>query len=185
MPTLTFGVLFLFVPHLIQPISLMSLPFLFITTFVIPIISISILRVSGSISSLKMETREERLVPIVFITLFYGMTTYLFIFKVGVNEMVAVIFVSTTVLLVLLTLATLVFKVSIHAAGICGVCGYLLAICWRFPGSPLMYPLMVCVLLSGVVMTARLTVNAHKPYEILAGSLLGLTTCFVSLYWFA
>jgi membrane-associated phospholipid phosphatase len=185
MPTLTFLLLYAFSPQLILPLSWISLPFLFITTFIIPIISISILRVSGSISSLKMENREERVVPFVFITLFYGMTTYLFIFKVGVNELVTVIFVSTTLLIVILTVITSVFKVSIHAAGMAGVCGYLLSLCWKNPGSELQYPLMGLILLAGVVMTARLQLNAHRPIEILVGSLIGSATCFSALYWFA
>ncbi|MCV9388623.1 phosphatase PAP2 family protein [Reichenbachiella ulvae] len=185
MPTFTFLVLYAFSPELILPLSWISLPFLFITTFIIPIISISILRVSGSISSLKMENREERIVPFVFITLFYGMTTYLFIFKVGVNELVTVVFVSTTLLIVILTVITSVFKISIHAAGMSGVCGYLLCLCWKNPGSDLLYPFIVLVVLAGCVMAARLHLNAHRPVEILAGSLIGLTTCFSALYWFA
>ncbi|WP_119845032.1 PA-phosphatase [Reichenbachiella sp. MSK19-1] len=184
MPTLTFCLLFAFAPHLIQPISLMTLPFLFVTTFVIPMISISILKVSGSIKSLRMEDREERMVPFVFITLFFMMTTYLFIYKVGVNQIVGVIFLSTTLLLILLTLVTSRYKISIHAAALSGVCGYLLALCWRYPNGMLVYPLIVTLIVAGGVMSARLQLNAHRAHEVLAGSLLGLLTCFAALYWF-
>ncbi|PIB37222.1 hypothetical protein BFP72_18320 [Reichenbachiella sp. 5M10] len=184
-PTMTFCILFLFSPQLIQPLSAMSLPFLFITTFIIPMISISILRVSGSISSLRMDKREERLVPFTFIALFFGMTTYLFIYKVGVNDLVATIFISTTVLILVLTVVTSWFKISIHAAGMSGMCGYLLALCYRVPGSELIYPLLAVVVLAGLVMTARLQVNAHRPAEVLAGFVIGLLICFSALYWFA
>ncbi|UXP33644.1 PA-phosphatase [Reichenbachiella agarivorans] len=147
-------------------------------------ISISVLRVSGSISSLKMDKREERLIPFVFITLFFVMTTYLFIIKVGVNDLVAVIFISTTLLLVLLTLITIVYKISIHSAGMSGVVGYLLALCWQYPGSELIYPMLGVIMLSGVVMSARLQLDAHQPKEILAGFALGFAICFAAIYWF-
>lgn len=183
-PTYTFAALYYLTPHLVMPLSVMTLPFLFISTFVIPGISLSILRVSGSITSLKLEKREERLTPFVFITLFFGMTSYMFIIKIGVNDLVAIIFASTTLLILFLTLITVFFKISIHAAGMSGFLGYLLCIAIKFPEFSLVYPIMTLIILSGLVMSARLYLNAHSPKEILAGFISGLVVSFNALYWF-
>jgi len=184
-PSYTFGTLYYLTPHLVMPLSAMTLPFLFITTCIIPIISLSVLRASGSITSLKLDKKDERMVPFTFVTLFFGMTSYMFIFKIGVNDLVAVIFGSTSLLILILTLITLLFKISIHAAGMSGFLGYLLCIAIKFPEIPLLYPLVILLILNGLVMSSRLHLNAHTPKEILAGFFIGLSVSFGSLYWLA
>lgn len=184
MPSLTFLVVMYFLPELIKPISFITLPFLFFTTFIIPLISVSFLKFSGSISSFKMANREERIMPFSFVSLFYAMTTYMFVFKLQVNMTVALMLLSTTLLVVVLTIVTLWFKISIHAAAISGVVGNLLVFGLKYPDSLAIYPLLGGVVLAGLVMSARLQLDAHSPREILAGTFTGLLVCFNVLYWF-
>lgn len=184
MPSMTFLILYWLMPELIKPLTLVTLPFLFITTFLIPLLSISMLRVLGSISSLKLENRQERIMPFSFVSIFYGMTTYLFVVKIQVNETIAIILVSTTILILVLTAITFWVKISIHAAGISGVVGYFLVFGLKSPNSHALYPLLVLILAAGIVMSARLQLNAHSPKEILAGTITGLGICFNILYWF-
>ncbi len=183
MPSMTFLILYWLMPELIKPLTLVTLPFLFITTFLIPLLSISMLKFSGSISSFKLENRQERIMPFSFVSIFYGLTTYLFVFKIQVNETIAIILASTTILILVLTVITFWVKISIHAAGISGVVGYFLVFGLKFPDSQAMYPLLVLLVSAGMVMSARLQLNAHSPKEILAGTLAGLGICFNSLYW--
>lgn len=184
MPSMTFLILYGFMPELIRPLTLVTLPFLFITTFMIPLLSISMLKFSGSITSFKLENREERIMPFSFVSIFYGLTTYLFVFKIHVNETIAIILVATTILILVLTLITLRFKISIHAAGISGVVGFFLVLGIKFPESQVLFPLLILLVSAGAVMSARLHLNAHTPKEILAGTLTGLVICFNILYWF-
>ncbi|WP_422360693.1 PA-phosphatase [Reichenbachiella sp.] len=121
--------------------------------------------------------------PFSFVSIFYGLTTYLFVFKIQVNETIAIILASTTILILVLTVITFWVKISIHAAGISGVVGYFLVFGLKFPDSQAMYPLLVLLVSAGMVMSARLQLNAHSPKEILAGTLAGLGICFNSLYW--
>lgn len=184
MPSMTFLILYWLMPELIKPLTLVTLPFLFITTFLIPLLSISMLKFSGSISSFKLENREERVMPFLFVSIFYGLTTYLFVFKIQVNEVIAILLAATTVLVAVLTLITVWFKISIHAAGISGVVGFFLVFGVRYPDSQALYPLVVLLISAGLVMSARLQLNAHTPKEILAGTVTGFGICFGTLYWF-
>lgn len=184
MCTFTLGILLYSVPEVVNPFSLMSLPFLFFTTCIIPSLSIYVLKVLGSIRSVKMEDRDERVMPFFFITIYYAMNAYLFIFKIHVNETVAIILFSTFVMLLIVSLITLWFKVSIHAVGICGVLGFIAALAIQFPNGLLLYPLLAVLFLSGLVMSARLQLNAHTPAEIWSGAALGFFLCFTSLYFF-
>ena len=181
MPTLSFGLLYVFLPEAVQPLSIMVLPFLFLTTFVIPLLSISMIRWVGTIKSIKMERREDRVVPFIYVTIFYVITAYMFTFRIQANVVVYTIFVSTCLLLALLTLITNWFKISIHAAGMMGVTGYLLALSLAYPGSQIYYPALIMLVCSGWVMSARLALKAHSLKEIMAGAIVGLGLCLTSL----
>ena len=185
MPTYTFGLLFLFIPEVIMPLTIVILPLLFISTFIIPLLSVSMLKIAGNISSFKLENRAERLMPFGFITIFYGITCYMFIFKIQVNDAVSIMLLSSTFLVLLTTIITTKFKISIHAAGINGVVGFLLYFGIFFPSTPLILIIASCVILSGLVMSARLYLQAHSIYEVLAGAILGVNVCFLGLYLFA
>jgi len=184
MPTFSFILLFTFLPQVINPLGWITLPFLFVTTCVIPVISISMLKYFGSIANFRLERREERIVPFSFVTIFYGITTYMFVFQVKVNQAVALMLISTTLLVLILAIITLWFKISIHTAGVSGVVGILIAFGLKYPGTSVLYPLIGMILVAGLTMSARLHLNAHTPKEIFAGLAAGLSICFGALVLF-
>ena len=184
MPSFTFLIVYQILPEIVRPMGWLMLPFLFITTFLIPLFGISALRLSGSISSYTIEKREERFLPFLFVTIFYTMTTVMFIVKIQVNSIVSTMLIASTALILVLMLITLFYKISIHAAGVSGVVGYLLVLSLNNPESSMIYALVAALVLSGLVMTSRLYLNAHTPKQIFFGSVLGVLLCFSALYWF-
>ena len=184
MPSFTFLIVYRILPEIVRPMGWLMLPFLFITTFLIPLFGISALRLSGSISSYTIEKREERFLPFLFVTIFYTMTTVMFIVKIQVNSIVSTMLIASTALILVLMLITLFYKISIHAAGVSGVVGYLLVLSLNNPESSMIYALVAALVLSGLVMTSRLYLNAHTPKQIFFGSVLGVLLCFSALYWF-
>ena len=184
MPTFSFLLINAILPELIRPQGWIMIPFLFITTFLIPLFGVSILRYSGSISSLSLENREERFLPFLFVTIFYCITTVMFVMKIEMNGTVSIILITTTLLIFILMLVSLFYKISIHAAGVGGVVGFLAVLASNHPESGMIHALLVSIILSGLVMSSRLYLNVHTPREILAGSVLGILICFGSMYFF-
>jgi len=184
MPTFSFLLINAILPDLIRPQGWIMIPFLFITTFLIPLFGVSILRYSGSISSLSLENREERFLPFLFVTIFYCITTVMFVVKIELNGTVSIILIATTLLLFLLMLVSLFYKISIHAAGVGGVVGFLTVLSFNHPESGMIDVLLVSIILSGLVMSSRLYLNVHTPREILAGGILGILICFGAMYFF-
>lgn len=182
MPTYTFLIVYFYIPEVVKPLGLVTMPFLFATTFLIPLLSISVLRYTSGISSLSMEHREERILPFSFVAIFYGITTYMFTYQVRVNPTVSLMLLSTTILIVVLILITLFEKISIHAAGISGVIGFFVVLGIRYPGGAMLYPLVLGIIASGLVMTSRLYLNVHTPRQILLGTLVGFFLSFGLLY---
>jgi hypothetical protein len=187
MPTLLLLILLFFLPQSLQPVSgriaLLIILLVFITTFIIPALSIIGLRSTMTISSIKLTSRSERVLPFTFITLFYGITTYLFHSKIEINDTILAIFVGATVLVAFLTIITIFFKISVHAAGAGCMLGYLLSIMLIFPEHDLMWAVIAIVVMAGMILSARLYLNAHTPVEVYSGFTLGLFISFFSLYF--
>jgi membrane-associated phospholipid phosphatase len=187
LPTLLLLILLYFIPESLQPVSgkiaLLIILLVFITTFIIPALSILGLRTTMTISSVKLENRAERVLPFSFITIFYGLTTYLFHSKIEINDLILAIFIGASLLVAFLTVITLFFKISVHGSGAGAMVGFLLAIMLLYPEHNLMWALIAIVLVAGSILTARLYLNAHTPVEVYAGFALGLFISFFSLYF--
>lgn len=186
MPTLFLLILLFFLPQSLQPVSgriaLMIISLVFITTFIIPVLSMIGLRSTMTISSFRLQKRSERVLPFAFITIFYGLTTYLFHSKIEINDTILAIFVGATVLVFFLTLITLFFKISVHASGAGCMVGFLLSIMLLYPEHNLMWALIWIILVAGLILSARLYLDAHTPVEVYAGFSLGLFISFFSLF---
>ncbi|MFN7793760.1 MAG: hypothetical protein ACK5NM_14550, partial [Cyclobacteriaceae bacterium] len=52
----------------------------FVFTFVLPAVNLVMLRAFGNIQSLTLQSRRERILPFVFISMFYVLFTFLFYF---------------------------------------------------------------------------------------------------------
>lgn len=183
MPTLLFALLFHYAPVITKPITremaLYILLAIFITTFVLPMISITALRLSSimtdnKLAAFSMPDRKDRILPFFFTSMFYLITTYMFFSKLRVNQALVVILASTTAIILLISLVTLFLKVSTHSASAGALTGFLMGIGFKYPQEHVMWPLIIMLILGGLAMSARLYLNEHKPVEVLAGYTLGL-----------
>ena len=181
-------ILYFYAPSSLRPIDAESISsiliMVFIITFLVPALSIGMLRLTASISSMRLEDRRERVMPLFFVTAYYALTVYLFSYKLVLSETLIVLFSAITATILLVAVVTTFFKVSAHAAGIWGVTGLLLSIQIKFPDSRLLWPVFFMMLLSGLINSSRLLLNAHSPKEVMLGSVLGFGTCFGAIYLF-
>ena len=181
-------IFYFYLPEIFNPVAVNSVPTLilatFITTFLIPVLSVAILKMTSKVSSLELTGREERILPFISITLFYGAATYMFISKLMIAPPLSIMMITSTALIFLLLLITLKFKISIHATAIWGICGQIAALSVKLSGLELIFPLVITAFSAGLVSSSRLHLNFHSPKEIWVGSFLGFFFCFTSLYIF-
>lgn len=188
MPSYLFLFIIVFASTMMQPLQkdslLQVLSIIFIVTFIIPAISIGTLRLSNFITDLKLKDRKQRVTPFLFVTCFYGITAYMFYAKLNINNIIFLIFATTTVLLLTLTIITYFWKISIHGAGIGGAIGYILALSLAFYIPYFAIYFAVLIIIAGLIAYARLSINAHTPLQVYAGLILGIILCYFSLYLF-
>jgi len=164
--------------------KLLLIGLVFTLTFVLPVINIAILKFTSNISKFSLAKREERIFPMVLTSVYYGFCLYFLVFQIQAPDLLIVITGAITATVVLLTIITFYWKISIHSAGIWGSTGILLAIQLQMPGLFMIWPLVSAIILAGIVSSSRLFLGAHNPKQIFAGGGLGFAISFLSLYFF-
>ena len=150
-------------------------------TFVLPMLSMVVLRVFGNISSIQLEDRSERLLPMAFTTVYYVLAAYVLVWKTQVPLPLAAILISITLTLIFITFATFFWKISAHSAGIWGCTGILFGLNLSYPEGELLNLMIITILLAGALSSARLYLGAHNPAQVAAGAIAGFLICFITL----
>lgn len=192
MPTYLFALLFYYAPIITKPISVANANYLllaiFLTTFLIPIIYVSVSRFlvirANYLAVISMPTRQERVLPFFFISIFYLIVTFLFVYKFNVSPVLSVVLAATTAIIIAISISTLFLKISAYSASSCGLIGFIIGLGIKYPQSFLIFPLVAVLILSGMVMSSRLYVGAHKPKDILIGCIIGLSISIPSVLFF-
>lgn len=185
-PTYLFLILFSLFPTLFRHEQLvwLFLGIIIILTFVVPVWSVLFLKHIGIISSIYLNEQKERTLPFMLTTLIYG-GTYLFLLnlEIDVFNVLPKMMLLITSSILISTIITYFWKISVHAIGISGIIGVLTRIAFSVQSIELLIFLMIGLILSGFVMSARLSLNAHTPKQIYMGFLVGFLISFIASFW--
>lgn len=187
MATYLCSVLLLNTPELIPNISQKGISYLiiaiFITTCLIPTISIFSLKAFAIIDSLSLNQRKDRFYPFIMICAFYGVTAFFFIEKIKVPSPISIMIISTAILIFILIIITKWVKISIHAAAAWATTGFISALSIS-RHLDLIYFLCLFAIISGLTCTSRLYLGRHTPKEIWFGTILGFVFSHLVIFLF-
>lgn len=188
MATYSCALMYVLIPEIYSPISYESIPYfigvVFLTTCVVPALSILFLVLTQRISSLSVTKLEERSLPFLSIAAFYGVTTYLFYSKMKVPQSLLIMMIAVTILIFLIYLISFRFKISVHSTAIWGVAGLFSALSIKYLSTDFILPLGLVFLAAGTTTMARLSLGRHTPVESWSGVCLGFFLCFSAFYLF-
>lgn len=196
MPTIIFAILFYIAPESIQnleefngsaKVGMMSLKMgllllIFLQTFVLPVFSIYALHRFGFVGDLRMETLADRRIPYLVTVAIYTFVATFFTLKLHQFPEVALIITGIAFSIGAVAVISLYWKISAHAVGANGMLGALLGIAIKYANYDLFYPILAVILVVGLLLSARLHLNAHTPSQIVAGSILGLTVSLAVVF---
>lgn len=146
-----------------------------VLTGILPALNLTLFKMMGTITSLHLPERRDRIMPFMFITMVYLAVTYLFFSKFPSPSILRLMAIMSAVCGAG-TLATLFMKVSIHAMASSAVTTVFLFILMEGGGMAMLMAAAASMVLTGMVMSARLTLNAHTPVEAYSGTALGFIT---------
>lgn len=186
MPTIIFALLLFHYPYLMvsnEYFKFALLIMIFLMTGVLPALCIFLMYKFRIISSLYLKNREERIYPFLMTLMIYFSASYFLYTEPLFDKLFSITLIMITLAIIVLTIITRVWKISAHAIGIGGLTGFVLRMNLVYKDDLFLQLLAVLVLFSGIVLSARIFLNAHTPNQAYAGYLLGVFMSFLSYPW--
>ncbi|MFO7864800.1 MAG: hypothetical protein R6U85_12415, partial [Salinivirgaceae bacterium] len=125
----------------------------FVSTFVLPLIMISLFMLRKVVKSLEMTEKQERFVPFMVTSIFYFFSFY------TLNQLNAPGFIAAYILggfitIFLIAISSIFWKISAHMAGLGGVAGMVLALADIYQAHD-PYFFIEAIIIAGLVGSAR------------------------------
>ena len=160
-------------------------PFILITsilfTLLLPLISVYFFLLTGKIQSLEMLNKEERLLPL-FMSILWMILGYIIMKEVFMsNPIIKSIYLGAIYTLVITTLITIKWKISLHMIGIGGAVGVFLALQVLYGG--LYSVLLLSIFFSGLLAYARLELKAHNTQQVYCGFMLSFLVMTINVLY--
>ena len=155
-----------------------------------PLLTLYIMYKNKVVSSISIPNRTERIPVLILVLIYYSMTYYIFRYwnttLLNLLEPFISFLFGGLLLLLILTLITLKWKISLHSASISGLAGGIIAATLiSQPGSDFEVVITINVLLLsiiGLVSFSRVFLNAHNVYQVLAGVIIGFVVVFETVF---
>jgi membrane-associated phospholipid phosphatase len=153
-----------------------------VENILIPVILITYLKFRNIITTWTMDSRKERIMPLIMTSFFYVFTVYL-IYRFHIPFFIKSFIICLAVLAVAVTIVSFWYKISIHATGAGALTALVMILSLRMH-APLTILMIIVILASGLVMSSRLWLGSHTPGEVWLGFLLGIFGSGLCLWFF-
>ena len=176
LPTVGIILYFLTIPHAIErPQRLYLIGFIFIATYLIPLGILILLKAFKLIESYHVHSIKERKIPLFIMILLFTVLGNTF-FKLPLLRDFGVLFYGTSFGLILVYLFSIFqLKVSLHLLSIGSMVGFFMVMGIEYITSVIPV-LLLLIVLSGLLASARLHLKAHTPKEVYLGFFFGVFT---------
>jgi hypothetical protein len=178
MPTYLFVIILYFLPVSSLSFPMQSrwiiLSMIFFTTFLVPGLGAYAMFRTGFIDSYEIDRREQRSKPLLFTAVCYAVTTYLLYTEPVFDQLFYFVMGVITASVFLAWFVSFFWKISAHGIGLGGALGVLLLVNKLMPDAGLIAPIVLLILVSGAVLSARLELHAHTPAQAYTGFATGL-----------
>lgn len=168
---------------------------IFLSTFVIPTIAVSMMKLLGLVRTLALESREERIGPYIITGIFYLWLFVNFLHDPRVPVAFTSFVLGATIGLFLAFFINIFSKISAHAVGMGGLLAMIVITMFLYSYDTLtVYAgwfgqieismatvLILAILLAGMVGTSRLLLQAHDMQDLSGGFLVGFVSQFIAL----
>jgi membrane-associated phospholipid phosphatase len=168
--------------HISPELLLYTVIFVFGGTFLFPVMITYIFYKFGLVSGLHLENATERRWPYLAGLIFFYFTAST-LREFNLPPEVYQVILGITILLAIALLLLKVHKTSIHMAG-AGTFTTTLAYMSVIYETQMLDFIALCILVSGLIGSARLRLAAHTPLEVLSGYLLGVACTLAALLIF-
>jgi len=152
----------------------------FFTSCILPMLMVSLLALNTKFD-INMPNSTDRILPLLGAAVFYYLG-FVLLGKVSVFPVLKLYMLASVLVIVALLVISMKWKISNHMAAIGGLGGTFFALSFRYGLNPV-YSLLIIIIVSGLVGTARLALSRHNIWQIIAGYLLGFWVLYLVVYF--
>lgn len=160
-----------------QKLKIFFVAFIFITTGILPLLLILVLKLTGRVKSITLDKSNERRLPYLITLALYFFCYYNFL-KLGTSPYLLKYLLGCTLIILMVATINYFYKISVHMASL-GALAAVIAAASAFTEIRLL--LSFIVLTAGLVGSARLFLNAHGLNQILTGFISGFIIMWLIL----
>ncbi|MBK5202254.1 MAG: hypothetical protein JJE45_00850 [Prolixibacteraceae bacterium] len=172
---------FYFSTFLIFQAKLFILAIVFVSTFVVPVFTMWLIKYFSH-NGINFSNRKDRLLLFLITAVSYYIG-YSFLRQMIFFSSFKIFLISAAITILLLLLVSSKWKISVQTAGIGGLTGIYLAVCFRFSLNAI-FPVCILFLICGMIGTSRLILKRHTPAQVYAGFFLGFITNYAIVMYF-
>lgn len=146
----------------------------------LPLFTLVLMKLFGLTEKLELPRRRDRLLPIA-ISAVYAAFGFYFISRIpNQNPFFYLLPLGSAVVLLVALVFTSRFQISIHLMGV-GALSATFVLASQFLAADYLYALLASILVAGFTAFARITLNAHKPYQVYTGYLVGFASQYLGI----
>lgn len=150
------------------------------STGILPMLSVAILAINPKFD-INMDKSRDRIMPLLFSSVFYYIG-FILLGRMKAFPVFKLFLVASVLLIIVLLIISFRWKISNHMAAIGGLTGTIFALSFRSGVNPV-YAILLVVLVSGIVGTARLVLAKHNIFQLIAGYAIGFTILYLVIFF--
>ena len=152
----------------------------FFTTAILPMLSVAILALNPKFD-ISMAKSTDRIIPLLTSSVFYYLG-FILLGRMRVFPVFKLFLIASVLVIIVMLLISLKWKISNHMAAVGGMAGTVFALSFKSGINPI-WTIIIVVLLSGLIGTARLVLKKHNLKQLLAGYALGFLVLYFVIYF--
>jgi len=153
---------------------------IFFSTATLPMLAVAILAINSKFDML-MPNSRDRIIPLLFASVFYYIG-FILLGKINFIPMFKLYMIASVLLIIALLLISFKWNISIHMAATGALTATFFALSFRAGVNP-MNAIIIVVIVSGLVGTARLVLNKNNLLQVAAGYILGFIILYPVIYF--
>ena len=153
---------------------------IFFSTATLPMLAIVIISLNSKFDML-MPNSRERIIPLLFTSVFYYIG-FILLGRIHFIPMFKLYMIASVLLIVALLLISFKWNISIHMAVTGALTATFFALSFRGGVNPV-NAILIMVLVSGLVGSARLVLNKNSLLQVAAGYVLGFIILYPVIYF--
>jgi membrane-associated phospholipid phosphatase len=153
---------------------------IFFSTATLPTLAVAILAINSKFD-MSMPNSRDRIIPLLFASVFYYIG-FILLGKIHFIPMFKLYMIASVLLIIALLLISFKWNISIHMAATGALTATFFAMSFRAGVNP-MNIIIIVVIVSGLVGTARLVLNKNNLLQVAAGYILGFIILYPVIYF--